>query len=61
MFWVEKWIKFGFLILQEAEGNEEEEPAGKDEVDEEESERLEIEKKVLFFSESFFLGSFMTL
>lgn len=61
MFWVEKWIKFGFLILQEAEGNEEEEPAGKDEVDEEESERLEIEKKVLFFSESSFLGSFMTL
>lgn len=48
MFWVEKWIKFGFLILQEAEGNEEEEPAGKDEVDEEETERLEIEKKVLF-------------
>ena len=48
MFWVEKWIKFGFLIFQEAEGNEEEEPAGKDEVDEEETERLEIEKKVLF-------------
>lgn len=40
--------EFGFLILQEAEGNEEEEPAGKDEVDEEETERLEFEKKVLF-------------
>lgn len=41
--------EFGFLILQEAEGNEEEEPADKDEVDEEETERLEIEKKRSFF------------
>lgn len=53
--------EFGFLILQEAEGNEEEEPAGKDEVDEEETERLEIEKKSTFFSESSLLGSPMTV
>lgn len=53
--------EFGFLILQEAEGNEEEEPAGKDEVDEEETERLEIEKKSTFFSERSLLGSPMTV
>lgn len=54
--------EFGFLILQEAEGNEEEEPAGKDEVDEEETERLEIEKKKsTCFSERSLLGSPMTV
>lgn len=51
--------EFGFLIFQEVEGNEEEELVGKDEVDEEEIERLEIEKKSIFFSERFLLGFFM--